>query len=510
MTIDDNLPGPNNPLPGPIIAGIKRNIQISKQKYSFETSPAQIRASEITENITADVVVVGAGISGVSAALSAAEEKAKVVLIEKTNTYHGYGGHMAALGSKLQKELGINIDKDEVILNLMKYAANRPDQRLIRMWAYGSGEVMDRLMVKTSAAGLKVSIDQFPPPSAFNNANEYYPQYNATHDFYFSEKQVVKCLMENALKRGATIYFNMNAKQLLRDKNKRVTGVIARNSEGKYKQYSANKGVILCTGDYANNPEMIARYCPEVEELGLIRTATGDGHQMAMWIGAMMEPGPHAKMIHPAPAPLGNCAYLQVNIRGERFQNEDVPCECYCSAVRRQPGKTAWQIFDSKYKEAFPNMGIGHMKRNQDTEGNDTLVEKEALKAFTLTELAEKIGVPAEKFKATVERYNELSRLGKDLDFGKRSDRLTTIEFPPFYAGKTDELLFGIMGGIMVNPCLQPIDNNWEGIPGLYLGGNIMGGRYGVEYPSMLPGLSNGMAMYFGRVAGLNAASSRS
>ena len=104
-----------------------------------------------------------------------------------------------------------------------------------------------------------------------------------------------------------------------------------------------------------------------------------------------------------------------------------------------------------------------------------------------------------------VARYNKLARMKKDLDFGKQPDRLTTIDIPPYYADKEGLAGFGCMGGLNVIPKMQALNKNFDAIPGLYLGGNIAGNRYGVEYPTMPPGLSNGMALYFGRIAGLNA-----
>ena len=119
------------------------------------------------------------------------------------------------------------------------------------------------------------------------------------------------------------------------------------------------------------------------------------------------------------------------------------------------------------------------------------------------------MAVPAGALKATVARYNELARLGKDLDFGKRADRLTTIDRPPYYASKGFYLLLAVMGGLNINTKLQALDKDWQAIPGLYLAGNTMGNRFSGDYPTMCPGLSHGMAIHFGRIAGLNAVSQK-
>lgn len=484
----------------------KRKDIVLPRQYSFEIPPAPIPPADIKEKIDAEVVVVGAGIAGLSAALSAAEAGARTILIDKMSGVQARGHDNAFIDSRLQKKLGIEIDKEEIILNLVKYGGNRPDQRLVRLWAEGSGETADWLLDMTEAAKIEVIICKYPPPQYFDNATEYYPQYSVTHQVS-SERLVAKCLLDNALKKGVKVYFKTRAKQLLRKDNDRVTGVLAQNSEGKYIQFRAEKAVVLCTGDYSNNSEMMAKYCPQSAYLPSdIPTSTGDGHMMAMWIGAVMEPGPHAPMMHGPAGPLLSSAFLQVNLLGERFQNEDVPIQSNVNALERQPGKTAWQVFDSKYPEEIPHHGIGLGKILVATDQVKQDVARISVTADSIEELATKMRLPVETFKATIKRYNELARLGKDLDFGKRPDRLSTLDKPPYYAGKAGYSLLAVMGGLNVNPNLQPLDKDWQTISGIYLAGNTMGNRFAGDYPTMCPGLSHGMAIHFGRIAGLNAA----
>jgi fumarate reductase flavoprotein subunit len=135
-----------------------------------------------------------------------------------------------------------------------------------------------------------------------------------------------------------------------------------------------------------------------------------------------------------------------------------------------------------------------------------TKVQTETVKADTLQELAEKMNVPWVTFHRTIERVNELARLGKDLDYGKRADRLTTVEKPPFYAGTIEQHLLVILGGIIVNTRFQPLDSDGKVIRGLYMAGNTVGRRFAVDYPTMCPGLSHGFAWTSGRLTGLYAA----
>jgi len=114
--------------------------------------------------------------------------------------------------------------------------------------------------------------------------------------------------------------------------------------------------------------------------------------------------------------------------------------------------------------------------------------------------------VPVKTFQATVERYNQFARTGKDLDYGKYAVRLTTIDKPPFYAGLSKREFLVVLGGLNTNIRLQPLDADGKAIPGLYLAGNMVGNRFAVDYPVMCAGLSHGMAYVTGRLAGQYAA----
>jgi fumarate reductase flavoprotein subunit len=264
----------------------------------------------------------------------------------------------------------------------------------------------------------------------------------------------------------------------------------------KYCSHAAD--VALENNIYMNNP-----YCviDSPEPLNV-----GDGHLMAMWIGAVMEPGPHAPVAHSTVGPLGNSPHLRVNIEGKRYENEDVPGQSIANALVLQPGKKVWQICDSKWAEELPKMGVGLGKFTVVNDRIRARFQELAIEADTIEELAQKIKVPVATFRATVARYNELARLGKDLDFGKRPDRLTTIEKPSFYAGLVEQEFLVVLGGLNTNIKLQPLDAKRKVIPGLYLAGNTVGNRFAVDYPTMCPGLTHGMAWVTGRFAGLNAA----
>jgi fumarate reductase flavoprotein subunit len=501
------------------------------QNESFELAPPPIPSREIKETVTTDVVVVGAGTSGKAAALSAAQAGARVIQIDKHTTFRWGGGHIAAIDSRLQRILGIEVEKDDVCLQLMKWAGNKPDQRLYRLWAKNSGPVMDWLMDMSDAAGIETRMYQWPRPAGFDLKTEYYPEYPVCHwQSYNNSRELnhsllLNCVQEHALKLGVDIRYQTRGIQLIRKGRGRVTAVIARDKGGKYIQFNADKAVVLCTGDYGNNPDMMKKYCSIAADVARtnniymnanenLRTApeplnTGDGHQMAMWIGAVMEPAPHAPVAHATVGPLGNGAFLRVNINGVRYENEDVPGQSIANSIVRQPGEKVWQVFDSKWEEELPRMGVGLGKFYVVNEIVRARVKEGAVEADTLEKLARKIDVPIKTFKATINNYNKLARMAKDLDFGKCPDRLTTIEKPPFFAALIKQEFLVVLGGLNTNIKFQPLDADGNVIPGLYLAGNTVGNRFAVDYPTMCPGLTHGMAYTTGRISGLNAAAEK-
>jgi fumarate reductase flavoprotein subunit len=502
-----------------------------KVKDSFEIEPPPIPPGDIKETFTSDVVVVGAGTSGKAAALSAAEAGAKVIQIDKHTTYRWSGGLIAAIDSRIQKKLGIKVDKDEIILELMKWGGNKPDQRLIRLWADYSGAVMDWLMDMTDAEGIQTVMYQWPRPAGFDPKTEYYPEFPVGHwhtdgrNKTLNHSLALDCVQKHALRLGVNIRYQTRAVRLVRQGKGRVTGVIARNRDGHTIHLKARKAVVLCTGDYGSNPAMMQKYCPNAAEVArknniyMVRNEdlrlapeplnVGDGHLMAMWIGAVMEPGPHAPMSHAALGPAGSTPFLRINIEGFRYENEDVPGQSIANSLARQPGKKVWQVFDAEWEKELPKMGVGLGRYYQVTDVIRDRFPEFAIKADSLEELAQKIEVPFETFKATVDRYNELARLGKDLDYGKRPDRLTTIEKPPFYAGLIIQEFLVVLGGLNTNTRLQPLDGDRRFIPGIYLAGNTVGNRFAVDYPTMCAGLSHGMAWTTGHLAGLSAAAEK-
>jgi fumarate reductase flavoprotein subunit len=279
----------------------------------------------------------------------------------------------------------------------------------------------------------------------------------------------------------------------------------------------------MCTGDYGHDEEMMEAYCKPCADIAKTTSPydppinTGDGHKMAMWAGGFMEPGPHAAVDHSSGGPMGACAFLHVNTLGERYENEDVTSQMISNSMKYQPGKVFWQIYDSKWEDEVEKMGVGLLMygdasgKAPDASEGDWLIKTpeppagKKVQANNLDDLARKMGIPANTFKATVARYNELCKQGKDLDFGKRADRMTTIDKPPYYAGEAVIAFLVSLGGLFVNTRLQLLDKERKPIEGIYMAGNTVGNRFANDYTTMCPGMTHAFAWTTGYLAAKSA-----
>jgi fumarate reductase flavoprotein subunit len=483
------------------------------KKYSFEKPPTPIPASAIKTTKSADVVVLGAGVAGLSAAIAAAEKGAKVVLLEKRNTFTTHGGWNGAIGDRAHKAAGITIPKDKVMADLTRFGAYHPNASLIQLWINQSGRVMDNILDIADAAGVKYKVDidikEHWPYTEFPLGVNFLP----AMQFTLGQTLEKKC---KAL--GVEILYETPAAQLIRkDRRSRVTGVIAKGKEG-YVRVDATKGVIVCTGGYGSNREMQEKYSPRVLKTINNQYAegsnTGDGILMGMWVGGAkqetdcpmlwdgMIPG-HSIFVDIARQP-----FLNVNLLGERYANEDAPFGYTANADNQQPQSLKWTVWDAKWdadKEKLhgtvcENM---HIPVFWNSKSYDMWKSKGVIiEADTIEELGRKMGVPVDTFVASVQRYNELVEKGVDEDFGKDPEKLTSIVKGPFAAAKVGTGVLVTLDGLRINTKLQVLDTEEHPIDGLYAAGNASGDFFSNDYPITCQGVSHGRALTFGWLAG--------
>lgn len=493
-----------------------------------EEVPAWLgKAPDITDDMVgetwnAKVVIIGAGVAGISAARSATETmKEGVCVLEATDSITMRGHTFGCLNSTFQKKLGCEYDPQEVVNEICVSMGNRVNALLWKKWADESGDAFDWFESILDESDTHF-LEFWPNPEAYDNSTELRKQYCTGIEFVDWVAPITK-QYEKSVEQGAEYHFNTTAKKLIKEDGV-ITGVYAEKEDGTLVKVIAENGVILATGDYGYNVEMVKALCPEFYmncggKGHNIQTSTGYGHRMAIWAGAMMEPGPHAHMDHSFAGMRGvkNSATLNLNLKGKRYMNEDCDGQSFTNQIGRQPGRVGIQVFDSNWKDMLYHQAISHgmpfppqLDFEKMQANFDKAVEKPTQSlagANTLEELFEIMGLPVDTAVASVKRYNELCHSGKDEDFGKRMDRMYPIETPPFFATRS-MIGTGVMtAGVVVDENLKVLDENYDPIPHLWACGNVAGGRYACQYPvAPVVATSHGTAITFGRSCGRQAA----
>jgi succinate dehydrogenase/fumarate reductase flavoprotein subunit len=486
---------------------------------SFLPKPEPIAEQDIKDTKTFDVVIVGAGASGVPAALSAAEHGARVAVLQKENIIVSQGNSGAGIDLAASDPAGV----EALIARLMKDNAHRCNPKLLKQWAYNSGEVVNWVIDRAKQSGAQVIDQGNLQQSTIVNINGYTLNYNTS---FFGPKPYtngdgMRALGKTAMKAGVQFSFSTPAVQLIQESSGRVTGVIGKNPDGKYTRFHAQKGVILAAGDYQNNKAMCDYFIPDSKNFGRKQVnKTGDGHIMGYWAGGVIEPTGHTKMLHDfdaGPASMCDMPFLAVDHKGRRFVNETVEMSELNNYLRQADKAGQYsQIFDSNYmKQAanwpgklIPPEGLREYMPEEASPHKgvfETFIDTR--KADTLEELARKIEVDPATFVATIKRYNAIVASGKDVDFGKPANLLHPVDAPPFYGIHRTIRISAICSGLLVDENHQCLDADAKLISGLYAVGNLGGGFYGgVDYPLTVFGLSLGRCYTFGYLAGKHVA----
>ena len=525
-----------------------------------------ISDDQVEEELTADVVVVGLGAAGVPAARAAAEAGAKVVCLESSSHLNSVASDMAIFGGQTQAQWGRGdgfLDKKMVVNMHMEECSHHVSQSIISRYYDESGAALDWFV--GASKNLYMAPESYAEIPADAQANDMFPYMYPMPETYDYTKEDLPCYptsvgfsslatvmadnLQAAVDAGAEVRYSTKGVELILNDEGAVAGIYAQaaGSDGYIKITAPS--VILATGDYLGNEDMMKFYAPECVENGINilsidlddegnYTNVGEGHKMGAWAGAAIEQW-HAPMIHhmgggagaDGRGVIGNNGYLWLNLRGKRFMNEDLPGQQLENQVELQPQRKAYQFFDASWPEQLAYFPAAHgvaciyrdeplpeytasgLRINVRTPADiDAAVEEgRCLKADTIDELLGMIeGMDVETAKASIERYNELARAGEDTDFFKSPQRLFALENGPFYAAECGcALTLGNLGGLESDEDCHVYNTDRELIPGLYAAGATQGGRFAVQYPISLKGLSCGMCMVYGKIAGENAAAGK-
>ena len=530
----------------------------------------EIDESKVAKTVDVDVAVVGCGIAGVAACRSVAEDGGLVAAFEKADGPQCRSGEYAVINGKVQAKWGRDTwtreQIDDIIDSHMVESTYRCKRSIMSKWAHNIGDAFDWWVEAnpdlyyaetTRSAIPDESADNFiipifyPLPEHYDWKQERFPCYPTSVEFKPDQHVTVEANMQKAIDTGnVQTFYGCFVEKLIMD-NGRCVGLYARDAAtGEYIKCNASKGVILSTGDYSQNTRMLKHFCPEVIENNIQCLFTnvdvegnftnqGDGIQLGMWAGAQVQQS-HAPMIHhmgggadlAGVGVMGNAGFLNLDLNGKRFMNEDLPGQQLENQIELQKNRESWQIFDSNWPEQLPYMPAAHggacyyedyASEDEGPKNNTTyrnykspyqleaaVADGRAVKADTLEELVAKIYPDDTAAQQTaldsIQRYNELAKAGYDEDFHKPASRMWAVENGPFYADKfTTALLLVCIGGLESDEDCHTFDADRNVIPGLYVAGNIQGNRFATEYPIGLKGVSHSMAMYYGYVAGKNA-----
>ena len=473
------------------------------------------------EKLSADIVVIGSGVTGLAAALTAAEGGAKVILFEKQRFVGGTSNFFEgtfAVESVLQRKNYITYSRDDAFKAIMEYSHWRANPRLVRAFVDESAETISWLM-HHGVEFSDMTINMPDEPRTY-------------HVPKGTGAAVVRVLVERIREMGVDLRLEAPVKKILRE-GRQITGVIFEVEEHS-REVTAG-AVIIASGGYANNKEWIKKYTGfELGEnllpIGNI-DKMGDGIRMAWDVGADEEGmgvlemyrvgpiGPDYVMKGPAEL-IAAQPDLWVSPQGERFCDESIgfyETSIGNANARFKEGYT-YSIFDESIKEQIIEKGTVKSQGQDKPPGTRPVDFDEELKsalekgsreifvANSVEELAELIHVAPEVLRATVDEYNRFCEKGHDDLFAKDPRYLRPLKGPRYYAIKTRTIFLGTLGGIKINHRTEVLDKKGDIIPGLYAGGFDAGGLYGDSYSiRKSSGASSAFAINSGRIAGKNA-----
>lgn len=478
-------------------------------------------AADKTMNV--DICVVGAGAGGITAGMAAVDAGFKTVILEKLAVIGGGGNYMEgtfAVGSRLQIKDNVGVTPEKQFKRVMDFHHWRINGKALNSWLKQTATTIDWL----EAHGIHFE----GVHTAFIDGNRTWHMFEGGHG-----SSLIKNFAQKIEAKGGQILTSTPAKSLIIDKAGVVRGVVAKNDDGDTITIHA-KAVIIATGGFSCNPEMVKKYLPYAgyESAGS-PGRTGDGVQMLEKAGAKlvnmnvtMQAGLWLKGV-PTGLQFGKDGvtnatyvrllaalfqpYLKVSPRGERFADETLPLE-YISNAAEEIGGEAFAVFDDNTRlemiqKGLPRGYFGMVAPGTKFDNFDKLFAQGVkdgfcYKASSLKELAEKTGMDYARLKKTVDRMNAMTKNQKDDEYYKDSQWLREVKKGPFYAIKGSLRTYATVGGASVNEYFQPLRADGSVIKGLYAIGQDAGGLYSDSYDMHIAeGTASSWAINGGRLS---------
>ena len=453
-----------------------------------------IQREEVTYNDTScDIVVVGAGGAGLSAAVQAASMGANVIVLEKQgiiggNTNYATGGLNAAETS-VQQKLGIIDSKKSHFDDTMSGGHFLNDSSLVATLVNKAAEAVDWLI------SLGADMSNVGQMAGSSQKRTHRPNGGAAVGPHLVS------VLNKAVKAENISIRTRNTVTALTEQNGKVTGVKVSTPKGVYSIRA--KAVILATGGFGANLSLIGQYRPELKDFHTSNHhgATGDAFGWVAPLQASLvlmdqiqvhptgEAGSHLLI---SEAVRGNGAIL-VNRKGARFANEMWTRDKLSDAILGQTDKKAFLVFDQSVRESLATI------ENYAQQGLLTSAE-------TPAELAEALQLPVSAFVETMEKYSRYQSTGEDKDFQRKAEDMPRpLTEAPYYAINVEPVIHHTMGGIKINAQAEVVNQAGKSIPGLYAAGEVTGGVHG---GNRLGGNAVADIIVFGQIAGTSAAQS--
>lgn len=526
-------------------------------------SPADPATFDVVDTVDCEVLACGLGAGGITAAAAAAEKGMNVIAIEKGAGHGSIKSDIGVIGTRIDT---VEVDPLQMLNEHTRYANGWCDPRVTRVWATESGVTFDWISDSIAEFGatpyFEYDVDE--------GTHGVWPVYPTDHGFHYTytEEEQAKAdaavaesgdpaaaqgilpqvgdyMLKKAEEWGADLRYETPFVQLAQDENGKVTGAYAKIGDGCV-LFNASKGVILATGGYEANPDLLAELNPDAAAIGGVSMTQagceGEGIKAGIWAGGMKDEiptlmtfaraavAPDAELGYPYQGMtcwIGDQPFLKVNLDGARVCCETAPYDYPLHVAALQPEYKLASIWDSDYQNqivAFHTIGCSriNMSDTVDAAGVPTgeglsfpacdMMIGAAMEAGivqqadTIEELAEKLRVDPAGLTATVERYNELAAKGVDEDFGKPAKDLLPLSKPPYFGAFFGGHVLCTLDGLRIDEHMRVLNTERKPIEGLYAVGNCSGSMYAGSYPELFIGNANGRTITHARHAVMHIA----